>query len=306
MRDVNAPKACPGCGGTSVVKNGRRGGQQQYRCRTEKCRHQFGGDANAFRQHYPAEVIARSIEPRLSGKTYKETVDEIRLRSPRTSIPESTVHRWFEKYVSKAVKETRKLRVQGIQVLGIEYASLHPVEGGCWVVEDLETSCILVAQAQDYFESSAAIEVIETFRKSAGRLLEEDYYFTLVVSDREVEESREFADVVEAIKRELPSREYIPAAEIERFFTFVLDPHRAFRNALEILRRPKAFRSPESRQIFLDGWMVQHNFFPGEVMNFGDVILPARRARIEAPFQSWLDVVNYRVKAPARKPRRNK
>ncbi len=305
MRDANAPKACPGCGGTNVVKNGRRGGQQQYRCRTEKCRHQFGGDANAFRQHYPAEVIARSIELRLSGKAYKETVDEIRLRSPRTSIPESTVHRWFEKYVSKAVKETRKLRVQGIQVLGIEYASLHPVEGGCWVVEELETSCILAAQAQDYFEPDAAKRMIEAFRKSGGRLKKDDYFFTFA-ADMESEKSREFAEVEEAIKQQFQSSEYIPAAEIANFPVFVLDPHRPLHHALEIMRKPKAFRSPESRQIFLDGWMVQHNFFPDEKMNFGEVILPARRARIEAPFRSWLDVVNYRVKAPARKPRRYK
>ena len=48
MRDGTGGKKCRRCRGTDVVKNGRRRGRQQYRCRSEQCRHQFGDESNAY------------------------------------------------------------------------------------------------------------------------------------------------------------------------------------------------------------------------------------------------------------------
>ena len=143
MGDGAVRKRCPGCGGTHVAKNGRRGGRQQYRCQSEECRCQFNDSANAFNQRFPAQVIAKSIDLRLNGLPYKEVSAEAS-SAIGAKIPEATILRWVEKYVGLAAEEVRKLAaIDSGLTLGIEYASLRPAKGGCWLVQDLNTGYVL-------------------------------------------------------------------------------------------------------------------------------------------------------------------
>ena len=77
-------------------------------------------------------------------------------------------------------------------------------------------------------------------------------------------------------------------------YTLILGRDGAFRDALRTLRRRGALRSQEARQRFLDGWRVMHNFLtdPDDPV----YLTPAEDVGVEAPFRSWVDVVNNRVK----------
>ena len=135
---------CPRCGGTRVVKNGIgiRKGKQQYRCRSPECRLQFMDRPEAFRQRFPAEVVAKAIELRLDGMSYEKIAADVgrRFSISDTGIPAATVLRWVEKYVALAAEEVRKLTVKVYGPLSVEFATLRPAEGGCWLVRDLSTS----------------------------------------------------------------------------------------------------------------------------------------------------------------------
>lgn len=293
MGDVTVGKTCPGCYGTNVLKNGTGRGPQQWRCMSEECGIQFG-EGKAFGRRFPDEVIATGIGLHLFGRSYRKCAADLErhFSISDTKISGRTVQGWVEKHVDLAVEKVRELPVITAGPWRVEYASLRPADGGCWVVRDSPSSYVLAAQAGDSFDPAVAAALIPIFEESIGKLSDNLHLLTLA-TDEPFENPK-------AIKQMFPFGDYIPAKDIplvhrsdgempsrDSIFEFPGD----FRYPLQIMRRRGAFRSPESRQRFLDGWVVMLNFFierdgPGGYT-------PARGAGVEAPFRSWLDVVNH-------------
>ena len=298
MCDAQAEKTCPRCYGTHVVKNGHRQGQQQYRCESIGCRYQFTDRPNAPGHRFSAEVIATAIGLHLLGRPYEKIAADVQslFSISDTSIPGRTVYSWVEKYIDIAAEEVRKLPVRAAGPWMVEHAYMDPVEGRCWVVQDSVSSYILAAQAGDSFDPAVAAELIQRFEASIGNLSENLHL--LIFATRE-----DFGDS-EAIEQRFPFGDYIPSKD-------VLVVHKpdsifgltgVFWYPLQIMRKRKAFRNPESRQRFLDGWVVMLNFFiehaePEGCTEHDELggYTPAMGVGVEAPFRSWLDVVNYRA-----------
>ena len=298
MGDVPVERICPRCSGTHVVKNGHRQGRQQYRCRSIGCGYQFADRAEAPGHQFPAEAIATAIELHLLGRPYREIAADLEqhFSISDTKISGRTIYSWVRKYVNIAGEEGRKPPVRTVGPWRVEYSSLHPVKGGCWIVQDLATSHVLAAQAGDSFDPAVAAELIRIFEASIGNL-SDNLHFLTFGTDVDLGSVEDFQDVQEAIKRLFPFGDYIPYKDIlviSRPYG-IFSPLSDFWYPLQIMRKPKAFRSPESRQLFLDGWVAMHNIFDMEDDPDGPV--PAELAGPEAPFRSWLDAVNYRVKA---------
>lgn len=297
MSDVPVERTCPGCYGTRVVKNGSGRGPQKCRCISEDCGIHFG-QGNAFGHSFPAGVIAMGIGLHLFGRSYRKSAADLKRHFSihDTNISGRTVQSWVEKYVDLAVEEVRELPVRTAGPWRVEYASLSPVDGGCWVVRDSPSSYVLAAQAGDSFDPAVAAALIRLFEEPIGKLSDNLHLMTLA-ADEPFKNPK-------AIKQMFPFGDYIPAKDIplvHRSDGEMPSPNSIFEAPgdfwypLQIMRKPLAFRSIESRQRFLDGWVVMLNFFiesdgPGGYT-------PARVAGVEAPFRSWLDVVNY----PARK-----
>ena len=169
----------------------------------------------------------------------------------------------------------------------VEHEYLDPVEGSCWVVRDSVSSYILAAQAGDSFDPAVAAELIQTFEASIGNL-SDNLHLLIFATDKVLGDS-------EAIKQRFPFGDYIPYKDI----LVVHKPDSIFGLTgvfwcpLQIMRKRKAFRSPESRQRFLDGWVVTLNFFIEHAEPEG--YTPAMGVGVEAAFRSWLDVVTYRA-----------
>ena len=303
MREATAVMICPGCGKPGVVKNGHRDGEQRYMCQPGGCLIRFSDRTEAFGQRFPAEVIAGSIELHLQGMPYKKIAAEAGRRHSisDTVISESTVLRWVEKYVDFAVYECRKLTFKLHGPLSVEYASLHPAGGGCWLVRDLSTSCVLAARAGGSFDAAAARGIMVKSIESTGHLLGERIHFTFG-TDEGSGDLDGLPDVLKAIKKPPPPFGRLLRAEKmgPDYFPFLSSATGAFQEPLRIMRNRKAFRSPGSRQRFLDGWVVAHNFFIRR--DAPDGLTPAQKAGAEVPFRSWLDVVNHLVTAPKSGP----
>ena len=301
MRDGAVGTECRRCGSTHVVKNGRRGDRQQNRCQSGRCGHQFNDSANAFNQRFPAEMIAKSIELRLRGLPYKDVAAEAGSITG-AKIAESTVLGWVEKYVglagAGAANEVRKLtEIEWRFRLAIEYTSLHPVNGGCWLAQDVNTGYVLAALACRSFDPDTAREVIAevTTKVMAPKFpyLYAAFNFTLQTG-AESRRSDGYRDVESAIRQQLHSTRYIRPEDFEPEDFLANGPGCAFRIPLQIMRKRGFLRSPESRQQFLDGWVVMHNFFDRD--DHPRLRVPADEAGLGVPFRSWLDVVNCRVK----------
>ena len=93
---------------------------------------------------------------------YEEIAAEVRreFSISSTKISEKTVLRWFETYVNIAFQDVRKLPMKTPEILVVEYASLYPDGGGCWVVWDFYTSYVLATLAGSPFDPASATEVI--------------------------------------------------------------------------------------------------------------------------------------------------
>ncbi len=305
MCDVPVEKTCPRCYGTHVVNDGHRQGQQQYRCRSRGCGYQFIDRTEAPGHWFPADVIATAIELRLLGRPYRKIAADVeRLFSiSDTKISGRTVQSWVEKYINIAAEEVWNLPVRAVGPWMVEYASLHPAEGGCWVVRDSVSSYVLAAQAGDSFDPAVAAELMRIFQVSIGNL-SDNLHLLIFATDEDFGDSEDSQDVPEAIKQQFPFGDYIPSKDFlvahkpDSIFEFPS----VFWYPLQIMRKRRAFSSPESRQQFLDGWVVTLNFFiehdePGGCTEPDDTVgyTPALGVGVEAPFRSWLDVVNYRA-----------
>ena len=305
MRKAGIGQKCPGCGRNLAVKNGLRGDRQYLRCRSQVrgrylgCELQFTDRAEAYYQRFPAGVIAAAIELYLAGMTYKKIASEVRCRFsiPGAQISEKTVFHWVKTYVDIAVEAVWELTIDSSEGLSVEWTSLYPADGGCWAVQDLDTSYILVAEIGGLFDPDTAREVIDKSGASSRLLPERVYIFT----SRTVEDSgnpEAFSNVLAAIEQEFPFLENTSPVEMSPEDTLILGRAGAFRDALRTLRKRGAFRSPESRQRFLHGWRVMHNFLTDP--DDPAYLTPAEHAGVEAPFRSWVDVVNHRVKVASK------
>ena len=303
MSDGNPEKECPRCGGTCVVKNGFREGRQQRRCRSPECWLQFMDRPEAFRQRFPAEVIAKAIELRLEAMSYEKIAADVgrRFFTPPTKIPAATVLRWIEKYLALAAEEVRKLTVKVYGPLSVEYASLRPAEGGCWLVRDLSTSYVLSARAAVSFDAAVVREMMLESIRPIGELDGELFNFTFGIEE-DAGGLEDYSGILEAIKQlPYPFGRFIRPEEMEPDYILLLGAGGPFREPLRAMRKRRIFRSPESRQRFLDGWVVRHNFF--KVRRGPGGRTPASWAEVAVPFGSWLDVVNHRVKVAKEGPR---
>ena len=239
-------------------------------------------------------MIAKAIELYLTGMPYKKIAAEVERRFclSGTKLSEATVLRWVEKYVDFAVEEVRGVTMKESAYsisLSVKFASLHPTQGGCWVVEDLCTGWVLAAEAGGSFDPATAREIIAESKVPIGPLIGEVDCFTLE-TDEYHRAMESFPDVLTAIKEELPCDDCFPSGEAQPDI-FLVGPDGESLDALKTMRKRKAFRSRQSRQRFLNGCVVTNNFLtdpddPGYQT-------PAEYAGAQAPFRSWRGVVNY-------------
>ena len=128
------------------------------------CELQFTDGPEAYYHRFSADVIARSIElylagmPDQAGMSYQEVAAEVRRQFsiPSDRLKEKTVFQWVKTYINVAAEGVRELTVDSLESLSVEFASLFPADGGCWVVQDPITSYVLAAEVDDLFDPHTA------------------------------------------------------------------------------------------------------------------------------------------------------
>ncbi len=266
---------CPYCQSDAVVKNGKRYGNQVFRC--NDCRKAFKNTGAVNGHKMPADHIGAAIQDYYTGKSYKQIAETM---AKEYGIPEpskATIYEWVRDYSEKAVD-----RMQGQKaVVGDEWVAdeMQVRVGGekvwLWNVMDGRSRYILASHISKERDGRAAIE---TLRKATQAADKPPKYF--------------FSDKLPSY---LPAlREVIPEAKHYQSQGFDADINNnlserlqgTYRDRIKTLR---GLDSIESGQRYLDGWTLNYNLFRKHHSLRNRT--PSHRAKVKPPFDSWADVV---------------
>lgn len=245
-----------------VVRNGRRGGRQQYRCRG--CDRQFAAEGQAHRKQFTAQQIAAAIDKYYSGMSYKQIAE---FMEDFQGVPEPSkrsVHDWVKGYTRMAqgfmdgqigpdgtpetatgkricvdagdhwVADEIFLRVGGRQMF-------------CWNVLDKDSRYILAAHLATHRGENDAHRVMEKALRNARRPPKK------ITTDG-------LGSYVDAIRAVFPKAEH----EVSEGIYKEINNNLSERLQGSIRQRTKTQRGLQMQgtgQDYLDGWVLDYNFF---------------------------------------------
>lgn len=278
---------CPRCAGGQVIKYGRRNGYQRYRCMDCRKAFRYNGDAPGHR--VPSEHIGMAIRLFYSGMSYKQIGETM---ADAFDIPEpskATLYEWVRDYTDRATAAMQDYPAH----TGPEWvADEMMVDVGGekmwnWNVMDSDTRYVLASHLAKERNAKQAEIVISKALRAA-------------VEPPKSIKTDKLRSYTAAMEMEFPDIKHIQSqgirAEINNNLSERLQG--TYRQRVKTLR---GLDSLETGQRYLDGWTLTYNLFrEHESLGFDT---PGKRARVNAPFTEWEDVVLSRdglIPPPAR------
>ena len=251
---------CPSPG--KVVRNGRRGGRQQYRCRG--CDRQFAAEGQAQRKQFTARQIAAAIDKYYSGMSFKQVGE---FMEDFMDVPEPSkrsVHDWVKGYTqmaqgimegrigpdgTSATRSGQRVRVDaGDHWVADElFLRVGGQQMYCWNVMDRDSRYILAVHLSRHRGVNDAIRVMEKALSNAQKQPKKvttDGLGSYVDAIRAVFPKGTGHEVSEGIYKEINNNlsERLQGSFRQRTKT---------QRGLEMLR---------TGQDYLDGWVLDYNF----------------------------------------------
>ncbi len=279
--------ACPDCQGDKIKKHGFQKGEQRYFCKT--CKKAFRAGDKAEGRRMDAEMMGSAIRDFYTGKSYKQIAEGLKDEYDLSNEPsKATLYEWVRDYTQKAAKELEGRKAKtGDQWVADEMAvKIDGYEKPLWLwnVMDSETKYILATHLTPSRDANAARAVL---RKAIAAA---DNPPKTITTDK-------LRSYVKPIKELLPETEHVQSeglrAEINNNMSERLQG--TFRDRIKTLR---SLGSRKTGQHYLDGWVITYNHFKGHRSLRNKT--PAERAKIDAPFKEWADVVKAEA-APRRR-----
>ena len=279
--------ACPDCHGYKVKKHGFQKGQQRYFCKTCKKAFRAGGKAQGRRMD--AKLMGSAIRDFYTGKSYKQIAEWLKEEYDLEKEPsKATVYEWVRDYTTKAVQELEghKAKTGGHWVADEMAVTVNGYKDKLrlWSVMDSETRYILASHLTSSHDANAARAVL---RKAIAAA---DKPPNTITTDKH-------RSYIKPIKELMPEATHMQSqgwnANINNNMSERLQG--TFRDRIKTLR---AMDSRKTGQHYLDGWVVNYNNFRGHEALRNKT--PAYRAKVDAPFKEWADVVKAEA-APRRK-----
>ena len=272
---------CPGCGSDHIIKAGRQSGEQRYRCMG--CDKWFRHNGMAEGRKVDAEQMGMAIRLFYSGMSYKQIGETM---ADAFDIPEpskATLYEWARDYTDRAMAVMQDYPAQ----VGDEWVADEMMVdvGGQkvwnWNVMDSKTRYVLASHLAKERNTKQAEIVIEKAIKAAAeppKSLKTD----------------KLGSYKAAIELAFPDIKHIQSqgirAEINNNLSERLQG--TYRQRVKTLR---GLENLETGQRYLDGWTLTYNLFREHESLGYDT--PGKRAKVNAPFAEWEDVVLYGGKA---------
>ena len=266
---------CKHCGSQNVVKYGKKGDTQYYRCKD--CNRTFAWNNALSGMRYPPDQIATAISlfyDGLSIDAVRRQIDSIYNVYPS----DSTVYEWIVRFSETAVKEARFINLK-VGDLWIADETVLKIDGRnvwFWDVIDDETRFLLASRVSSTRRTIDAQALFEQASKRANKVPE------TVITDKlyayldgiEIAFGADTEHILSQGFRIQPNTNLI-----ERF-------HGTLKARTKVMR---GLKNIDSAIEFTDGWLVNYNFFrPHEALGNKT---PAEVAKADFPYTSWKDVV---------------
>ena len=277
--------SCPVCDSAQVVRHGKYQDEQRYRCRG--CGRTFRANTLPGRR-VAVDQVGTALDMYYDGLSYKRVAE---MMATAHQIPEpaiSNVYNWVHSYtdVAKKALDGHKPKLGMVWVADEMSVNVAGKQHWLWNVMDSKTRYILAVHLSARRDTREAEKVMEKARRAAGNLPKR--IKTDKLGSRIGGIDSPFEGEVEHVQSD-GIRALVNNNMSERL-------RGTFRGRTKVMR---GLKSRNSGQAFLDGWVIDYNFFRPHKSLGGKT--PASVAGIDVPFASWADVV--KLSAKRRPPR---
>ena len=268
---------CPNEDGGRIVKVGKQGGHQRYRCET--CRTYFRDPAMQSKgKRYPVNQVGSALGWYYDGLSYREVARNMARTFDIPEPDESTVYRWVQSYGPAAVNAVKDMKADtGDEWVADEtMVKVDKQRYWIWNVMDADTRYMLAIYLTPDRDLKAAKKVMQMAKDAAKH-----------------PPKRVRTDRLPAYKRAIKA--VFDGDDVEHIQTdgLAAEVHNNLSERLQgtIKERDKVlrgFKRPGAAQEYLDGWMLDYNYFrPHHAIGKET---PAQKAGLKAPFENWQGV----------------
>jgi transposase-like protein len=271
--------ACKNCGSTAVVKFGTYKGVQRYFCKS--CKRKFKGDNALFHMKVAPEYVSSALSNYYSGLSIGDVSKGLKQEhgyQPSKHI----VYNWIDKYTDIAVKYFRDNHPNTGDVWIADETVLKIDGQNVWVYDiiDTKTRFLLASRIALSRTTHQAQMLMEEASRKAGKVPKE------VITDKNTSyldgiELAFGADTEHKLSRPFVSKD--STNMIERY-------HGTLKERTKVMR---GLKDTGSAQQFLDGFMVNYNYFrPHEAL---EGKTPAEEAKADYSVKNWADLTRLPV-----------
>ena len=268
--------ACPACESRGIVKVGMRDGYQRYQCKA--CRKKFHTKGTAQGKRFPPEQMGAAIRMFYSGMSYKQIGESMEKLHDIPEPSKKTMYKWVKECIEKALDgmTDHKAQVGDEWVVDEMVVKVGGQNYWNWNVMDKGTRYILASHLSKRRDAREARKVLRKELANAASGPKE------VRTDRLKSYIAAVDDVFGADAKHIQTDGI--RAEIDNNLSERLQG--TFRAREKTLR---GLDSRESGQLYLDGRVLTYNLFRDHESVGGKP--PGERAKVDAPFKSWIEVV---------------
>ena len=264
---------CPKGDGGKVIKVGMQGKHQRYKCK--KCGAKFRAGYISKGKQYSIKQVGTALQSYFDGLSYREVARQLKNTFDIPPPTENTIYQWVQAYSSEAVRAVKDLKAHTSSewVADETDVTIDGEHHWLWLVMDSETRYILAALLTHRRDAEEAAKVMRMAKNAAMNLprrIRTDRMKSYPAAIRKV-----FGRRVEHVKTDGLAA-VVNNNLIERLNGTVKERDKVFRG----------FKRLDSAQQYVDGWVLDYNFFRPHLSLPGKMP-PAAMANATPPFFNW-------------------
>jgi putative transposase len=265
------PVICKNCSSSHIVKFGTYKGVQRYYCK--ECKRKFKGDDSLFHSHVKDEYISSALSMFYDGLSLNDIRNH--LKQEYDYYPSSsTVYQWIEKYTPSVIKQ---------------FKDYHPNVGNTWIADEtvlrIDGQNVWMYDIIDEKTRYLLATVITTNRTigNVSLLMKEASERAgknpkTVITDSQSAYPKGIKTASDGETEHIKSDPFAEVNDTQRIERF----HSTLKERTKVMR---GLKSVDTADRFVDGWLVDYNFFRPHMSLDGKT--PAEVAGIEYETHSW-------------------
>lgn len=280
--------SCPVCESDSIVRHGQQRGEQRYRCRT--CDATFRSNNTMPRRRLSNDRLGSVLDMYYDGMSYKRVAETLAAAHQIPEPSKNSVYDWVQSYSQRAADEFDKYKPKsgGMWVADEMVVDVGGDKFWLWNVMDAKSRFVLATHLSKERNGREASIVMRKAKDKAATLPK--WIKTDKLPSYGVAINRVFGG--DAMVGHMRSEGI--AGTVNNNMSERLQG--TFRARTKVMR---GLQSQKSGQRFLDGWVIDYNFFRPHMALNGKT--PAAAAGLDVPISSWAEVAALPKKREGRK-----